>query len=97
MRIICLNIGLLLLVFSVSAQKTKPPVYFFTAVSEKYFTDAETDSLLEKYSWLIFEENNIPQPLFKKHYPGIKSSVAALAQKISQQHLKNWKKKLVKQ
>ena len=81
MRIICLNIGLLLLVFSVSAQKTKPPVYFFTAISEKYFTDAETDSLLEKYSWLIFEENNIPQPLFKKHYPGIKSSVAALAQK----------------
>ncbi|MBC7872633.1 MAG: DUF2207 domain-containing protein [Ferruginibacter sp.] len=67
--------------FAVSAQKTKPPAYYFTPASEYYFTDAEIDSLLEKYSFIIFEENNIPGPVFKKHYPSIKRTVAALSQK----------------
>lgn len=96
MRIICLNISLLLFVLTAPAQKTKTPAYFFTQASEKYFTDAETDSLLEQYSLLIFEENNIPQALFKKHYPVIKRTVAALGQKNIAQAFKELEKKLGK-
>ena len=80
MRIICIQFCLLLFVFAASAQKSKPPAYYYTAASEKYFTDTEIDSLMEKYSAIIFEENTIPEPLFKKHYPTFKRTMAALAQ-----------------
>ena len=64
-----------------TAQKTKAPVYFYTAASEKYFTDAETDSLLYSISAGLFQENQVPPSLFEKKYPALKSLLAATIKK----------------
>ncbi|MGB3006711.1 MAG: hypothetical protein WBC06_09390, partial [Chitinophagaceae bacterium] len=60
-------------VFYATAQKTKQQTYFYTQISEKYFTDAEIDSLLYRTSQTIFKENMVPEVLFDKHYTVVKS------------------------
>ncbi|MBK8609362.1 MAG: DUF2207 domain-containing protein [Chitinophagaceae bacterium] len=64
---------LLLSVFFVHAQDTRPPAYFFTQNSEKYFTDAEIDSLYYTNCKMLFTENQVPEGLFEKHYPAVKA------------------------
>ncbi|MBP9104481.1 MAG: DUF2207 domain-containing protein [Chitinophagaceae bacterium] len=68
-------LSLLLISFLSVAQKTKPPVYFYTTTSEKYFTDAAMDSLFESFSAKLFEEGRIPDQLFEKYYPAFKNQL----------------------
>jgi hypothetical protein len=64
-------------VFFVSAQKKQQQTWFFTQASEKYFTDAEVDSLLRSTTETLFKENMVPAVLFDKHYPVVKSLLMA--------------------
>ncbi len=77
----CLLILLFHLFYGVThAQKTKKPSYFYTASSEKYLSDKETDSLVYVYTNKLFTENAIPQLLFEKHYANVKSRLVPLSQ-----------------
>lgn len=78
-KIILLYLIAALLISAVQAQK--PPAYFYTAISEKYFTDPETDSLIHEYSAAVFRDALIPEILFEKKYPGIKQLVTAVIKK----------------
>ncbi|HWR32189.1 MAG TPA: DUF2207 domain-containing protein, partial [Chitinophagaceae bacterium] len=66
-------------VFFASAQKTEPQTWFFTQPSEKYFTDAEIDSLLHSTTETLFKENMVPEVLFDKNYPVVKSLLMVTA------------------
>lgn len=63
----------LLSAFSAHAQNAKPPAYFFTQASERYFTDAEIDSLYYSNTKILFSENGLPDDLFEKNYPAVKA------------------------
>ena len=63
------------------AQKTKTPAYFYTQASEKYLTDAETDSLMYHFSAEVFTQNMIPAALFEKKYPRIKYLLVTASKK----------------
>ena len=74
----CMRKNVLLLlflcsVFVTAAQKKEQQTHFLTQASEKYFTDAEIDSLLHSTSETLFKENMIPKVLFDKHYTEVKS------------------------
>ena len=60
-------------VFFASAQKKEQQTWFFTRESENYFTDAEVDSLLRRTTETLFKEKMVPEVLFEKHYPVVKS------------------------
>lgn len=84
-------------VFSAAGQKKKQPAYFYTPVSEKYFSDTEMDSLMHDISGVIFKDNLIPQELFEKKYPGIKgllinASKAGITQSFKEIESKQAKK-----
>jgi uncharacterized membrane protein len=56
-----------------AAQNGRPPVYFFTQISERYFTDTEIDSLYYTNAKMLFNENGVPDALFEKKYPAVKN------------------------
>ncbi len=72
---------LLLLCITGYSQRSKPVVYYYTATSERYFSDEEIDSLLYRSAADVFEYNNIPKTLFEKKYPQLKVSLVAASRK----------------
>ncbi|MCX6319167.1 MAG: DUF2207 domain-containing protein [Bacteroidetes bacterium] len=59
----------------------KPPVYNYTAASERFFTDGEMDSLLQANTNELFNWSGIPDTLFKKKYPLLKPLLTASIKK----------------
>jgi len=78
----------LLLHFCSTAQKTKPPVYFFTRDSEIYLSDEEVDSVLYNCSAQLFKENMISPELFEQKYPVVKSLLLSFSKNVIVQSFK---------
>ncbi|MGC4101083.1 DUF2207 domain-containing protein [Ferruginibacter sp.] len=70
---------LCIFVFAANAQKTKPPVYFYTQAAEQYLSDVETDSLLYNTVEQLFANHLVPHELFEQKYPYVKAIVISLS------------------
>lgn len=76
-----LIVALLCVFFGAKAQRTKPIVYYYTAASERYFSDAEMDTIFYESAAAVFEANNIPFTLFEKKYPAFKTILVGASRK----------------
>lgn len=96
------NILLLLFccsVFFAAAQKKIQDTYFYTPISENYFTDGEMDSLYRSTIDGIFMENAVPASLLDKHYVTVKSILAGAVRNnliVSFKEIENKQKKSIK-
>ena len=67
--------------FAANAQRTKPVAYYYTAASERYFSDWEMDSIFYKTAGDIFKEHDLSGYVLDKKYPLLKTTLVALSRK----------------
>jgi len=74
--------------FFCPAQKKKTPVYFYTAASQRFFSDTEMDSIFYERAKAAFRYNDIPERVFEKQYPVVKPQLIVLSRKNITQSFK---------
>src|SRR6478609_5349146 len=67
--------------FAVNAQGQKPIVYYYTAASERYFSDWEMDSVFYATTADVFKEHDVSGFVLDKKYPQLKPTLVALSRK----------------